>query len=282
MLSAGRHRDGHLLRHVSLHELGDLPPPVYRAAAAVRPYDQKSYNESEQFVRRQIVNTYSCPSDLFHQAESSKRPRQLSAIPPRIARCVGGSHWDANESPVVDTSAACCANVPGQTGFHLAISQKLAGLSQSPPRLFSPDRGLREDHNRPMVPHPGLRRTVCRDDDPTRDLLHTRTPITTPRTATPTDLPDGLRHLQGEDGCGRRLHNNWSSMHPGGINFATVDGSVQFLTTTIISVSATCVQWPATRRWFLDYLHGRRSCSNEWFRYACGLWFGVAVAPIIW
>ncbi len=200
-------------------------------------YDQNAYNEAaaNAFVREQIVSAYCCPSDKHSTKLEAPESGPGSGLNYRHGsyRGVGGSHWDeANRQNVGGMSW----QIPGQSGTSFSTPAKLAGIYHK----------VRPGHSAQIANCEKMRSITDGTsntlafgeqyaDRTTRRGTFWAYSYTTyncseayPISANLLEY-DACRALGGWSEC----ISGWSSLHPGGINFAAADGSVHFLSTTI-------------------------------------------------
>ena len=207
-------------------------------------YDQNSFNEDpglnngNAFVREQIVQTYCCPSDKNCTKLEAPESGPGSGVNYRHGsyRGVAGSRWDEQTRT---RSGNMSWNIPGQNGVAFQTSAKLAGIYHK----------VRPGHSS-QIANCEKMRSITDGTSNTLAFGEQYADRTTRRgtfwaysytTYNASEAYPNSANLLEYNACTAaqtpalwdECINGWSSLHPGGANFAAADGSVHFISTTI-------------------------------------------------
>lgn len=212
--------------------------PQLEQAALYDRYDHKVPNEhaNNQYVREQIVATYTCPSD--RQARVLEQPASGpgSGLNYRHGsyRAVGGSHW--NQSGQAAVRGAWWDDCDNTLPAYLKGIFNCVGYPTRANAQFACKMGDITDgtSNTLMVGEQNAERTTRRGTFWAYSYTSFNKSDAYPFAAT----------LQGFDACNNvaaqiptdgnnACKRGWGSYHAGGLQFVMADGSVQFISQTI-------------------------------------------------
>lgn len=198
-------------------------------------YDNTVVNEhvDNQFVREQIVPAYMCPTDEHNQRLEHPDSGPGSGINYRHGsyRAVGGSHWDdaTGTNPPGGWWDDCNNTLPNKLrGVFYCSGWRSAPVPRVAPRMRDVMDGTT---NTLMIGEQIAEKTTDRGTFWAYTYTSYNSSDAWPDSATIMGFDKCCAAFGG--GMPNHCKRGWGSFHPGGIQFAMVDGSVQFVSETI-------------------------------------------------